>query len=445
MQQTYSEKLAQYVAELNYQQLPKETVKKTRQCLTDYLGGVFHAYGTETAEIYVNLARELGGDGNAPILGSDVKTTASYAAFANAALGHIAETDDGHRASIMHIGTVLFPVIFALKSECSFDGQKLIEAAVCGYDLAIRVGECLGQGHYNTWHTTATAGTFGAAATAAKLLGLNEEQTMWAIGHAGTQMAGLWQFLDDDCLTAKVLHPAKSAQNGIIAAYAAKANIPGPRHIFEGKRGVAGAFSTNADLAFLTENLGAKYKVDEANFKAYPTCGQTHSMIDALRKIWDGHDIKPEDVEHVDVRVYQKTIDIANIENPTTVAQAKFSVKYCLAHLMIKGTLSFTNITSESVADPAIKSLMKKIDVQFDAEINKDFPRCRPCKITLKTNEQEYRSKNHYRRGDPETPMNQSEVEDKFIELTDGFLSKTVQKRYITWLSSLESSDETSF
>jgi 2-methylcitrate dehydratase PrpD len=88
---------------------------------------------------------------------------------------------------------------------------------------------------------------------------------------------------------------------------------------------------------------------------------------------------------------------------------------------------------------------MKKIDVQFDAEINKDFPRCRPCKITLKTKEQEYGAENHYRHGDPETPMSQSEVEDKFIELTDGFLSKALQERYINWLSSVESSDEIPF
>jgi len=445
MQQTYSEKLAQFITAVEYKNIPGPTVEKTKQCMLDYMGGVYHAYGTETATTYINLAKELGGEGNAQILGSNVKTTVSYAAFANAALGHITETDDGHRASIMHIGTVVFPVIFALKSECSFNGKDIIEAAVCGYELAIRVGECLGQGHYNTWHTTATAGTFGAVATAAKLLRLNQEQTMWAIGHAGTQMAGLWQFLDDNCLEAKVLHPAKSAQNGIIAAYTAKANIPGPRHIFEGERGVANAFSGNSDLSLLDSGLSEIFKADEANFKAYPTCGQTHSMIDALRKILGETDISHDDVESMDVSVYQKTIDIANIENPTTVAQAKFSVKYCLAHLIVKGAISFTNITQNSINDPDIRSLMQKINVQFNAEIAKDFPRCRPCKIKLRTSTNDYEAENYYRRGDPETPMSQGEVESKFIQLTDGFLSNAEQKTYIDWLASIETSNEIPF
>ena len=442
MNQSYAEILARHVFELKYEHLSSSTIQKTKQCLLDYMGGVFHASKSDTAISYINLAKELGGDGTAEILGSKVKTTASYAAFANAALGHIAETDDGHRASIMHIGTVVFPVIFALKSETLIDGKDIIEAAVAGYELAIRVGECLNQSHYNTWHTTATAGTFGAAAAAAKILKLTEEQTAWTLAHAGTQMAGLWQFLDDSCLTAKVLHPAKSAQNGIIAAFTAKANIPGPSHIFEGKRGVANAYSTNSDLSYLIKDLGKTYKVNEANFKAYPTCGQTHSMIDALRKIQDEHNFEHNDVKNINVFVYQKTIDIANIENPSTVAQAKFSVKYCLALLLLKGSISFTNIDEETLTNPDIITLMQKINVLFDEDINKGFPRCRPCKVTLTTSNNEYKAENYYRRGDPETPMSQGEVENKFRELTKGFLPKSDQEKYIKWVGLIETTTE---
>jgi 2-methylcitrate dehydratase PrpD len=445
MNPSYAEILAHHVCELKYEQLSSSTIQKTKQCLLDYMGGVFHASDSATAISYISLAKELGGDGNAKILGSKVNTTASYAAFANAALGHIAETDDGHRASIMHIGTIVFPVILALRSEADIDGKDIIEASIAGYELAIRVGECLSQSHYNTWHTTATAGTFGAAAAAAKILKLSEEQTVWTLAHAGTQMAGLWQFLDDDCLTAKVLHPAKSAQNGIISAFTAKANIPGPANIFEGKRGVAYAYSTNSDLSYLIKDLGKNYKVDEANFKAYPTCGQTHSMIDALRKIQDEHEIDHSDVKNINVFVYQKTIDIANIEEPKTIAQAKFSVKFCLALLLVKGSISFTNIDEKSLTDLDIVTLMKKINVLFDEGINKDFPRCRPCKITLTTSDNEYKAENYYRRGDPETPMRQDEVENKFRELTNGFLSKPDQEKYINWVSSIETTTEWPF
>ncbi|MBT5072525.1 MAG: MmgE/PrpD family protein, partial [Kordiimonadaceae bacterium] len=336
-------------------------------------------------------------------------------------------------------------VIFALRSETAVDGKDIIEATVAGYELAIRVGECLNQSHYNTWHTTATAGTFGAAAAAAKLLKLSEEQTVWTLAHAGTQMAGLWQFLDDNCLTAKVLHPAKSAQNGIIAAFTAKVNIPGPSNIFEGKRGVANAYSTNSDLSYLIKDLGKIYKVDEANFKAYPTCGQTHSMIDALRKIQDEHDIDHDSVRNIDVFVYQKTIDIANIEKPETVAQAKFSVKHCLALLLVKGSISFTNIDEKSLTDPDIVTLMQKINVLFDEDINKGFPRCRPCKIILTTSDNEYKAENYYRRGDPETPMSQIEIENKFRELTRDCLSKTDQQKYIDGVDSIETTTEWPF
>src|SRR6056297_393974 len=170
---SYSRQLARYIGDLKFDELPVNTVNKTKHCFTDWLAAVFNSYSNNLSTSYIDFATRMGEEGSSSILGSEKKTTLPWAAFANASLGHITEVDDGHRMSIMHIGTVVLPVVFAYAEKLSSSGQEMIEAAVCGYDLAIRVGECLGKDHYSMWHTTATAGTFGAAAAAAKMLKLN--------------------------------------------------------------------------------------------------------------------------------------------------------------------------------------------------------------------------------------------------------------------------------
>jgi 2-methylcitrate dehydratase PrpD len=448
-QKSLSQVLGAHIHALQFDDLPPATVEKAKDCFIDYFASAFSGLGHPLSDTYIGLAHRLGGAGPCPILGRGQGSNPAYAAFANAAIGHISETDDGHRASIMHIGTVVIPVIVALAEQLGANGKQCIEACVVGYDAAIGVGEALGPEHYHTWHTTATAGCFGAAAAAAKLMGLGPEHCAHTLGHAGTLTSGLWQFLEDGRVEAKALHPGNSALNSVTAAYLASENIPGADRIFEGERGLFKAMSASPDLDALLKGIArpphtpaTSFRIDEANFKAYPTCGQTHSMIDAARTIMASHSIRAHDVTRIEARVYQKTLDIADIKDPKSVEQAKFSLSFCLAMLIVRGKLTFTNMTDEALHDPEIRTLMGRIEVVHAPDMEKLFPACRPCVVTVECGEEVYSAENHYRRGDPETPMSRQDMKDKFAELAGSHVAASEQKALLRWIEDLDQASD---
>ncbi len=434
----YAWRIAEALHALTVDALPPATQLKTRHCLIDYLAAVWNAQGHPLAADYVELAASLAGGeghgGTATVIGDGRALPPFWAAFANAAQGHVTEVDDGHRQSIMHIGTVVAPVVLALAEERGLDNGTLLAALVCGYDLAIRAGECFGPEHYGLFHTTATAGAFGAAAAAARAMNLSTEQTAWAIGHAGTQAAGLWQFLQDKAVSAKPFHPARAAQNGIMAARLAERNIPAASAIFEGTQGFCAVAAPAPQYHRLTDGLGTHFKIDEVNFKGYPTCGQTHSMLDALGAIIAEHGVKDTDVVSVRARVYNRAVDVAGIREPDTLEQAKFSNPFCMAFLLRHGALTFTNFTEQALEDAAVRDLAARVELVVDEEMNAGFPAARPCEVSVRlTDGRTLRAANRFRRGDPENPMDTPAMEDKFEQLTAHVLPATQRKHIVEW------------
>jgi len=438
---SYSEKLAGYIIHLNYDSIAENTKKKVKYCIIDWLGAVYAAYkyNNKLSDMYISFALKQGGIGKYLIIGSEHKTSLLWSVFANAALGHIAEVDDGHRTSIMHPGAVVIPVAFGLSFEKELTGKKFIEAIIGGYEIAIRVGECLGENHYSIWHTTATAGTFGSTATAAKIMNLNEKQIIYALGHAGTQAAGLWQFLLDGYAEAKPLHPAKAVLNGILSAQLAEQNLKGAKRIFEGDKGLCKATSSKYDLDKLDYGLGESFKVDTVNFKAYPTCGQTHTAIDAMKKLSKKYNFKYINIDKIDIFIYQRAIDIAGIKCPHSIEEAKFSIPFCIATLLIKGDITFHNLSDEDLDNPDIRRLMKKVKLKYDSELNQKFPKCRPCRVYVYLNNgKKIVTENYFRKGDPENPMNEEEIIEKFNQLTDKVISKSRARSIVDSVLNLE-------
>lgn len=439
MSTSIARQLARWLHGLNMESVPPATLGQVRNCLLDWLGSAYAGGTHPTAALYKALGHDMGGRGDSPLFDGSADTLPlPWAVFVNGVLGHIAETDDGHRASIMHPGAVCLPVVYALAPKANNPGRAFIEGALAGYELAIRVGEALGEGHYATWHTTATAGVFGAAAAAAKILELDEDATVYALGHAGTQSSGLWQFLDDECLNAKPFHPGKACMDGMLAALMAQRGILGSEHIFEGSQGLLAALARPAKPEKLTENLGKIYKIDEANFKAYPTCGQTHSMIDATLSIMQKHKPQVAAIERIEARVYQRAIQVAGIRHPKNVEEAKFSIPFCLAHLLLHGSIPFIGLDQQTVDSPAIRKLMDKVELVFDPIIDAGFPAARPCRITISMQDgTNYVAENMFRKGDPESPMNFSELAEKFCQLSAAVLSPEEQKKRLQGIQSL--------
>ncbi len=367
------------------------------------------------------------------------------AAAANAAISHFWEFDDVHRTSTMHPGITVYPVVFALaQSLPGITVTRMRDAVVAGYEIGTRVGTLLGKRHYATSHTTATAGCFAAATAASKMLGLSAEQTLWALGHAGTQAAGLWQFLDDDAVDAKPFHAASAVRNGITAAFLAQSGIPGAKRILEGKRGMLAAWALpGADGAALRFDPAAPLQITRATIKSWPVCGQMHSLLDATEAMLAKHNINPAELTRILVEVPTPLLDIADVKRPKNIGEMKFSTSFCLTILLTGGALPFSGLDESSLADARLHDLAARVEVVADPGFDSRFPKERPARLTLwladGTRLTEERS---YRRGDPEEPWTWDPLVRRFRDITSlAALDTARQDAVIAWCEGFGRSD----
>lgn len=436
------EPLASWATELSGDQLPEKVNKRLAESALDWWGALAAGCNHHMAETYRSvMATSLGTriycPGGSSVAGWSGKFSLEHAAVANAAISHLVEVDDGHRMAMMHPGVTVFPVAIALAEKYQINPSDLRAAVVAGYEIGLRVGAFLGKEHYSVCHTTATAGSFGAATTAARLLQLTKQQTLHALGHAGTQAAGLWQILDDNAETAKALHPGFATRNGLMAAALAKKDIPAAQRIIEGRRGMLSAWHLSGDRNILSETPSDCYQIETTTIKVWPVCGQMHSSLDAL------YDLLPKlkdinEIERICIFCPQAQLDIADIRTPTSFEEAKFSSRFCSAFLLLEKQLDFVNFTQEALKNDAVWNLMRRIEIRESQQLTDRFPRERPTRVEVHlSNKQILVQERSYRRGDPEEPWDWSALQTRFIALTPQ-LSNCARERVFNWCVSFE-------
>ncbi len=270
--------LARFASELRFDRIPAAVLRRAEDLLLDWIGSALAGKGARPVEAIERFAVQMGpSDGVSEVLISRRQTSPLFAAMVNAAASHFAEQDDVHNGSVFHPGAVVFPPALAAAQARALSGRDLLTAAVAGYEVGIRVGEFLGRSHYKVFHTTGTAGVVAAAAAAGRALGLSADKMRDAFGSAGTQAAGLWEFLRD-AADSKQLHVAKAAADGLLAAYLAHDGFTGAARILEGAQGMAAGMSTDADPARLTDRLGERWALAETSFKWHAACRHTHPL-----------------------------------------------------------------------------------------------------------------------------------------------------------------------
>ncbi|SKA38005.1 MmgE/PrpD family protein [Consotaella salsifontis] len=333
------------------------------------------------------------------------------AAGANAAISHFWEVDDAHRISTSHPGITVVPAVIGL-AQAFPDGarERVRPALIAGFEAVMRVGSHLGSGHYAANHTTATAGCFGAAAAAARYLGLDRQRTLWAFGHAGTQAAGLWQILDDEAFSAKAFHAAAAVRNGLAAALLARAGIPGAVHVLEGARGMRNAWKLDGcDPQWLIPS--GRPMLFDVTIKAWPTCGQTHSALDCARAIRGRLQQGAARVRSIVVDVPQAALAIAGVRNPSTVSDAKFSTSFCIAAAIAGRAPDFRGLGPELLADADVRALEQRTQVRHEPAFTARFPQERPARVSVELDDgtvlTEERS---FRNGDPEQPWSEPDL-----------------------------------
>jgi len=459
-----SRRLAQFLAAASYSDLPSLVIDHAKRAVLDWLGSALAGSLEPPARMARQCVSSLGASDEATVF-SGARASASGAALANGVASHILEFDDIHKTSTVHAAAPVISAAIAVAEREHADGRVFLLAVALGYEAALRIGEAVNPSHYRYWHPTGTAATFGAAAAAGSLMRLSAAQMLDALGSAGTQAAGLWEFNADGAMS-KHLHPGKAAFNGILAADLARLGFTGATRILEGERGFFRAMSDSFDESRVTGGLGEHWKIAENCYKLYPCCGHTHTAIDValdlrsqsqpLNPSWGGppgprRAPRPGASSHVEapphilIETYAPGYEIVKNLAPSTPYQAKFSIAYCVAVALLDGRVSLDQFSPDRLRDPAISALLERTQVLVAPDLTAKYPAAWPTRVTLTlASGVKLTGSADFPRGNPENPVSIAQLEEQFRSLVVPRFGAATAQRAIEAVQSLETREDVS-
>ena len=430
---------ADFVTKVQWSDIPEDVRVKSKYYFLDWMGALIAGSITPEAGIILEYIQEQGGESHSNVFGLQEKTSSTNASLGNGFISHILEVDDVHSKSISHPAAPVDAAALSIAQYLNQDGQTFLLSTILGYDIMLRIGEAVTPSHYKIWHTTATCGTFGAAVASGKLLGLSTDELTHALGNAGTQAAGLWEFLSTGAMS-KYLHTGKAAMNGVISSLLAKKGYTGALYILEGDKGFFKAYSGEKDFHEKFKNFGSPYKIIETSIKNYASCTHTHTAIDSILKIKEDFNIQPEDIDKINVYTYQDASRIAGNMNPKTSIEAKFSIAYCVAAALIYNMVGLDEFLISKITDPSVSELIKKIDIIPDEECDKLRPSRWPSRVELITNDnRRFTQGFDYPKGSPENALTTEELQKRFIDFSTRVIDEEKSRKLMDRILNLDS------
>lgn len=436
-QATVLQAYARYAWASSPQGLRPSTLHHAKRALLDWFGAT--RAGMEDA-VTKTVERAVAEDldrGSATLL-SGRPATCRAAAFVNGAASHTLEFDDIFRDGLYHPGGPVIAAALAAAEQAGAEGRELLNAIVVGYEVSTRISAVINPSHYRRWHTTGTVGCIGAAAAAARLLCASEEEMMHAMATATTFASGLQQAFRSSSMT-KPLHVAHAADVGLWAALGARSGITGVADMLEGKAGFGAAMSESPDWDRALAGLGERFNIEQVTFKLHPCCGQTFSAIDALWSLREQHGIDADKVERIEVHTNREGMAITANAQPRDDQEARFSMACVLAHTLVHGRIRLDSFTPERLADPRLRALMPRVAMQVDSAIQSAFPLHRSARVIVTLMDGRVFEKFQAdRRGDPEDPLSDEELDDKFLALMEPLYGAAPARHMISTLRSFE-------
>ena len=266
-------------------------------------------------------------------------------AFLMGALTHITETDDLHRASVTHPGCVVVPAVLWLGEKTGASADKILRAILHGFEAICRIGAAVGPTHYKIWHNTATCGPYGSAMAAATLLDLDLEKTIDALGNAGTQSSGLWQFIETGAMS-KHLHAGRACESGLLAAELAACGFTGSPEILEGEKGMFAAMCADPIPDAVLTTPDGPWQLPLTSIKPWPCCRHTHPAIDCALELY--RKLNDSEIKSVDVDTYQAALNVCDNPEPTTEYAAKFSLYHCVSIALQNGEVRLDSFSDKA-------------------------------------------------------------------------------------------------
>jgi aconitate decarboxylase len=370
----YTRGMAEFVSGLKYEAIPEEVKHRIKLLMLDSLGCALYGADLEWCRILQDSLTKVDTTRECAIWGTKKKLSAPHAALANGTAVQGFELDDVHRAGVLHVGAVVLPALIPLaEASGRMSGKEFLTAAVAGYEIGPRVGLCMGPAHIASgWHSGATLGVFSAAAGAARGLKLDTDETVHALGIAGTQAAGLMaaQF----GAMVKRMHAGRSSQSGLYGALLAKAGFTGIVNVLESEYGgfctTLSQSKDHFDLKELTAGLGTVWQTMGIALKFYACVGTNHTTLDAIRDMQQERRFGAKDVKKIVVRGSQVTVNHVGWKYvPQGLTSAQLNLPYCVATWLLDGDCFVDQFTEKKVADAARMKLAEKVEVLHDPEI----------------------------------------------------------------------------
>lgn len=424
--------VAAFAAETRFEDLPAEVVRQVKRCLLDYLGLVIGSADQPAVAHALEAVQLLGGSPQARVLGSAVRTSAHHAALVNGIASHVLDYDDTHLPTVVHPTGPAMSAALAVGEWRKATGKDLMSAFAVGFEVECRVGLSVHPEHYDAgWHITGTAGVFGAAATAGRLLGLDAQRMRWALGMAGSQAAGVREQFGS---MSKSLHIGKAAANGVLAAVLASFGFDATEQIFEGRRGFNAVLSSGQHLERLTNDLGQRWEFANNGIKPYACGVVTHPVIDAVRRLRDREGLTANQVEAISARVHPLVLELTGKHEPEMGLEGKFSIFHCAAIALIEGHARPAQFSDEAVRRPEAVELRRKVSVSADSALAENQAEVNITLVDGRTFSEWVEAAT----GTPENPISDQDLGDKVHDLLWPYLPRWKEERLLELVGSLE-------
>ena len=417
--------LARYVLGVKYEDLPPAVRKEAQRTLLNWTGCAIGGSRHETVDAAIAALAPFSGAPQASVLGRRERMDVLHAALMNGISSHVFDFDDTHLKTVIHPAGPVASAILALSEFRPVSGKDFLTALVAGVEAECRIGNAVYPAHYDRgWHITGTAGVFGAAAASGKLLGLTEQQMIWALGIAATQPVGLREMFGS---MTKSFHPGRAAQNGLTAALLAARNFTSTDVGLEGKSGWAHVLSTSCNYEEITGHLGKTYEISLNTYKPF-ACGIViHPAIDACVQLRNEHKLTAGAIERIDLSVHPLVLELTGKKTPETGLESKFSVYFAAALAIVKGAAGVREFSDANARDPEIVQLRDRVTATIDPAIKEEQVR---AVVVLKDGRRLTKFVEHVV-GSLERPMSDADLEAKFLGLADGVLPERQARQAI--------------
>ena len=431
------ERFAAFAESFRSRPIEPEVLHHAKRAVIDWHAALFPGSVVPPATLLERaLAEEIGG-GEAR-LADGRRANVRAAALINGAAAHTAEVDDIYRDGIYHPGAPTIAAALALAQAKGVSGEQFLRAVIVGYEISTRIAGAMGRAHYQYWHNTGTIGCFGAASAAAGVLGLDSKRFAHALATVATFAAGLQQAFRTDSMS-KPMHAGRAADAGVTAALAAAEGVTGALDIMEGEAGFGRAMGEAPDWQRALATLGEDFHICRMTFKNHACCGHAFAAIDGALALKESMGVAAGEIARVRVGGYRATLEVAGIAEPATAAEARFSTPYLVATALTHGSVRLAAFEPPRLEDAETRALMRRVELALDPALDAAFPAQRAARVAIEA--RDGRRGEHLqrtRKGDPDLPLSDAELEGKYLELVSPVLGEDKARALLARLWKLE-------